>query len=205
MQKHIRKILKSYSLVLASNSPRRKELLLKYSHFINFRVVPSGFDEHSVKEEICTDLVTRLAYSKARWVTDKLIETNCLESDEIVLGADTIVVLGDRVLGKPRDIDEAIGMFRLLSDKTHEVITAISLINKKTNITKYEKSYVTFGAFNDKIVYNYINFDKSFDKAGGYGVQDAELKPIINRIEGELDNIIGLPTKLLLNTLKESF
>ncbi len=196
MQELIRKTLKSYKIILASNSPRRKELIGRIKN-LQVEIVPSEADENADKTCAVEEKVMNLAYTKALDVFKK--------RGGIVLGADTLVSAGRQILGKPENKKDALKMFEMLCGKTHQVTTGICFISETKIIKKFEKTYVTFGAFNEELVYNYINTGKPFDKAGGYGIQDEELKPLIAAIDGELSNVIGLPLALTEKTLKENF
>lgn len=181
-------------LILASASPRRQQLIKRLG-YLEVSVKVSSFAENLPKTINPIDYAVETAYYKARDIYEK--------TGGLVLGADTIVVIGDKILGKPSDKNEALEMFKMLCDKTHYVVTGICLMSIDKTIKKYEKTYVTFGAFNEKIVYNYI--DKSSAYAGGYAIQDIELQPLIENVDGDIDNVIGLPVKLLDKTLKENF
>lgn len=123
----------------------------------------------------------------------------------VVIGADTVVAVDGKVLGKPIDAADAERMFRLLCGRTHEVVTGYCVASLQKNRSNFQKTYVTFGAFIDKIVYNYINSGAPFDKAGGYGLQDPQLASLITEVTGDKDNVIGLPVAALEKTLKEFF
>lgn len=121
-----------------------------------------------------------------------------------VLAFDTVVGLDGRVFGKPKSADEAIAMFKALCGRTHEVITAVFLCVNGKIIEKTQKTFVTFGAFDRELVYNYVASGAPFDKAGGYNIDDAEIKPLIVRVEGDYDNVVGLPVKLTEKLIEEN-
>jgi septum formation protein len=155
------------------------------------------------------DAVMRLAELKAESVYSRLVSMGAAEADEnggiLVLGADTLVFLDGAPLGKPRDRADAAATLKSLCGRVHEVYTGVCFVFAGKKLKIYEKTYVAFGAFDDKIVYNYIESGKPFDKAGGYGVQDAEIRPLIKGIDGDADNVIGLPVAAVLKILKEKF
>lgn len=184
-------------VTLASASPRRRELVKKID-WVDFDILPSFAEEVTPGEGVSMTgekIALVNAERKAREVYSRAGGT--------VLGADTVVEVGGRVLGKPRDRKEAEDMFRLLCGRTHTVVTGIFLLNEHKSLAEYEKSYVTFRAFDAKIVYNYIESGAPFDKAGGYGLQDGLIAPLIARTEGDRDNIIGFPLRLVEKMLKE--
>jgi septum formation protein maf len=182
-------------ITLASASPRRRQLISRIGG-LEVSIIPSGADEH-VEASSPEELVKKLALKKA--------ETVFSVSGGIVVGADTVVVADGRVLGKPGDDAEARSFFRLLCGRTHEVITGLAVINGLKSVTASESTLVTFNDFDDGIIERYIADGRPFDKAGGYGIQDAELKPLIAKIEGDEDNVIGLPVNLLRTMLEENF
>lgn len=189
-------------LILGSLSPRRAELIKKISGW-TARIVAPNIIETIIKDETALQNVSRLAMIKAQNVFDAL--QNEIDEETVVLGCDTIVVIGGKILGKPKSEQDAIEMFKLLENNVHYVYTAVCFISKTKKIEKIGKTSVTFGALNDKIVYNYIKAGNSYDKAGGYGLQDSSIASMIVSVEGDKDNVIGLPTKLIAQTLSEHF
>ena len=151
-------------VILASASPRRKEILQNTK--LNFDIQKSDIEEVILENESPEDMVVRLAYEKAFDVAKR-------NTDRLVIGADTIVALDNEVLGKPKDQNEAYQMIKRLSNKTHKVITGISLINLKENkiIKDYVVSFVTFKDLSEDSIKDYINTNESLDKAGAYGIQ----------------------------------
>lgn len=184
-------------IILASASPRRKEILQNTK--LKFEVQKSEIEEAVFEEESPESMVVRLAYEKAFDVAQK-------NRDKLVIGADTIVVLGDEVLGKPKDEEEAFDMIQKLSNKTHRVITGISLINLKKGIVvnDYQVSYVTFKDLSEDSIKDYINTKESLDKAGGYGIQGYGAL-LVEGIQGDYFNIVGLPISKLSDLLKDHF
>lgn len=182
-------------ITLASASPRRKELIKKIEG-LTVEICPSGADEN-VAERNPEKLASRLAELKAQSVFD--------ERGGIVVGADTIVAVDDRVLGKPKSESEAYEFFRLLCGRTHKVITGVAVISERAKAVDCEVTTVTFAPYDENTVSAYIKTGSPFDKAGGYGIQDEGMKPIVTAVEGDLDNVIGLPVKKLAKILEENF
>lgn len=196
MRAHLRKILKSYNVILASASKRRIELIKQIPN-LEVTVIPS-FAKEECKFLLPQEIVVALAQLKAGEVFSRF-------SDSVVIGADTVVAIDGEILGKPKSEKEAENMIRKLSARQHEVYTGVCIMSKEKIIKNFEKSCVKFGAFNDKIVYNYIKLGRCLDYAGAYGLQDPEFAPMIESIWGSRDNIIGLPVNLVQNMLKEIF
>lgn len=172
-------------LILASASPRRRELLAELG--IPFEVVVAQVTEH---EDPTTDPRTMVAHNaalKADWVAAR-------HPDAYVLGADTTVFIGDAVLNKPRDLAEARAMLRRMSGRTHHVFTGIALRRQAENlrIDRGVTSAVKFRAFDDAVIDAYFKVANPLDKAGGYGIQEAG-EMIVAGWEGSFTNIVGLP------------
>ena len=180
-------------IILASNSPRRKELLEK--HGVNFTVKPSNVDEVIDKNLSVYENVMNLAKIKALDVFNR-------NPNEVVLAADTIVVFENEILGKPIDEMDAFRMLKLLSGKTHEVITGVALCSKDSQIIDYEVSKVTFNKITEEEILEYIKTKEPMDKAGSYAIQGIGSK-FVKSYEGEFDNIVGLPMKLVLKMLSK--
>lgn len=179
-------------VILASNSPRRKELLAEAN--IDFCVIPSDFDEPKNNNGLSPEkYVESLAYGKAKSVYDK--------KGGIVIGADTVVVLGGEILGKPSSKTEAVKMLTALSNKTHEVITGYAVLSKDKTYTGFEKTLVTFNELSLNLINDYVDTGSPLDKAGGYGIQDGY--PLVKEIRGDYDNVVGLPTYKILQILAE--
>ncbi len=178
-------------IILASNSPRRRELLKGAG--VNFKVIPSDFVEDKRPELTPCDYAEYLAFSKAKSVLDK----NC---GSVVIGADTIVVFNGEILGKPSSFENAVDMLKKLSGKKHEVITGYAVITDKKHIVSHEVTKVTFNELSLKFIEDYVKTGSPMDKAGAYGIQDGNLA---KKIDGEYDNVVGLPTKKILKALTE--
>ncbi|HIP75425.1 MAG TPA: septum formation protein Maf [Thermococcus paralvinellae] len=171
--------------VLASQSPRRREILGRF--FENFKVVPSNADENVIAENP-REKAIEVARRKAWEVYNKTGGT--------VVGADTIVVLENKVLGKPRDKEEAKEMLKLLSGKIHEVITGYCIIHKG-EITGFEVTKVKFRELGEEEIDWYVRTGEPLDKAGAYAVQ-GKAAIFIEWIHGDFYNVMGLPVKVVL-------
>jgi len=179
-------------LILASGSPRRKQIISEMG--LKFKIIKSPFVEEFDHEHFDYKLIENLAYGKAKTVCD------LLDTEKLVIGADTVVILNNKILGKPNNFDEAKSMLELLSDKKHFVVTSICVINSKTKEYKLKSttSYVEFNKLSNEMINDYILNFKPFDKAGSYGIQELP-KGFVKNIEGSFENIIGLCP----NTLRE--
>lgn len=187
-------------IILASASPRRKELLNMFVQ--NFEICVSGADETLQDGLSPEDQVMRLAYLKSKNVYEKY------NDDRIVIGSDTIVVKDNKIYGKPKNKEEAKRMIKelLIGDKSHYVITGLSVLIKDGDIEKeyntFEKTKVYFGDISDEEIDKWINSGKALDKAAAYGIQD-EFCVFIDRIEGNYTGVVGLPTHKLYEIIKE--
>ena len=169
-------------LVLASKSPRRSEILKNAG--IDFTVRVADADETIPEGTKPEDAVVFLAARKAMAVPR--------ENDEVVLGADTVVVLDDMILGKPKDRDDAFNMIKRLSGRVHSVFTGVCAIGNGISLTFAEETKVEFYPLSDNEIYDYINTNEPYDKAGAYGIQGLASK-FIRGIEGDYFNVVGLP------------
>ena len=181
-------------IVLASASPRRQVLLRNAR--IPFVVEPADIDETPLPGESPKDYAERLAREKARAVSRK-------RPLDLVLGADTIVVVDNAILGKPRDAGDAARMLRLLSGRTHAVITGVCLVGP----TAFEKmtsetTRVTMNCLSDDEIRDYVATGEPMDKAGAYAIQGIASR-WIPRIEGDYSNVVGLPVALVCGMLSE--
>lgn len=183
------------SFILGSGSPRRRELL---GEIINdFTVIISDSEEMESHPGGPLLLVQENARLKAKAVAQ-------LRPRSWVLGADTLVAMGEMVMGKPKDLDEAFNMLRSLSGKTHEVSTGLCLVHVESNYeeTRVETSLVTFKDINNKIIDEYFEHVNPLDKAGGYAIQTRS-DLIIEKFIGSHSNVIGLPVEMLSEWLSE--
>lgn len=183
-------------IILGSSSPRRADILKKLK--LDFEIIPSSYVEPHDQTDFSYAYVENLAYNKALYVAKELHPEK-----HLVLGADTIVVIDNKILGKPKDYAEATKMLNELSGKTHFVVTATSIIDSQTmtSKTKSTTTYVTFNNLTEEQIDYYISNFKPFDKAGSYGIQELP-DGFVKSVEGELDNVIGLPSKTVLEILK---
>lgn len=183
-------------IILASQSPRRHELIKKLN--IEFDVILPTFEEKLSSDDYSDEIIKNLSLSKALSVLENKI------SNSIVISADTVVVFENKIFGKPKDEKHAKEMLQKLSDNTHFVVTAVSVIDSDTkkSITKLTKTFVTFQNLSDKLIDKYIKEKRPLDKAGAYGIQEMG-EEFIKKVDGDLDNVIGLPTKTLKNILEE--
>ncbi len=172
-------------IILASKSPRRKQLLKQIG--INFSIEISGIDETMELNLSPHHIAENLSKEKARKVSQKFPE-------ELVVGADTLVVYKKQILGKPKNDTESFDMLSMLSGKTHKVITGVSLqcINKNINTTFHETTKVTFHTLSNSYISYYINTYNPYDKAGSYGIQDW-FAVCVKKIDGCFYNVMGLP------------
>ena len=183
-------------IILASSSPRRADILKK--HNIGFEIIPSPYVEDHSRTDFSYDFIENLAYNKAKAVVPLVNEP------ALIIGADTIVVLDGKILGKPNGYDGAFEMLKNLSGKTHHVVTAIAIINSTTGDYKIKSttSEVAFENLTDEQIKYYIDNFKPFDKAGSYGIQEMP-DGYIKSFTGDLENIIGISSKTLLEMIGE--
>jgi septum formation protein len=179
-------------LVLASHSPRRRELLEN----AGFQVVvrPSNVPEELGRDEEPEGYVRRLATAKARAVARA--------AGEVVLGADTVVVLGGRVLEKPCDEQDAASMLRMLSGRQHSVLTGICIIHDSGELEDVSRTEVTMHSMSEHEIASYIASGEHRDKAGAYGIQGRASK-FVSRVDGCYFNVVGLPVSLVYRTLRQ--
>jgi septum formation protein len=172
-------------LILASASPRRKQLLSELG--LTFDVVVADVTEHEDPSTDPREMVTHNAALKADWVSAR-------HPDLYVLGADTTVFIDQRVLNKPADLDEARAMLKKLSGRTHTVFTGVALrrASDRVRIDEGVTSEVTFKAFDDAVIDAYFKIVNPLDKAGAYGIQDGR-DLIVASWQGSFSNIMGLP------------
>jgi septum formation protein len=171
--------------ILASGSPRRKQLLNQIG--LEFTVIPSDVDE-----DFTLDLPPE-AFTE-HWAREKAKSVAKIHPDSLIVGADTIVVLDENILGKPKDKKDSFNMLQSLSGKTHEVITGVSFISLEQELdhTFNERTFVSFNTLSDRDINSYIDIYNPLDKAGSYGIQDW-FSVHIHRVEGCYYNVMGLP------------
>lgn len=178
-------------IILASRSPRRRQLLAMLN--IPHTVQPAELDESRRAGETPVDYACRLASEKARSVAADF-------PGQLVLGADTTVVLDVETLGKPTDADEAKRMLARLSDRTHEVVSAIAVVEGTRLEAAVDVTRVTFRQLSEEFVGDYVATGEPLDKAGAYGIQGYGAA-LIERIEGDFFGVMGLPVRLVLDLL----
>ena len=172
-------------IILASSSPRRQQIL-KENNYV-FEIIPSPYVEDHSRTDFSYDFIESLARNKA------LAVVPLVKDSSTIIGADTVVVLDGRILGKPDGREGAIKMLKSLSGKIHSVVTSIAVINSKTGECRINSttSNVEFEQLSDEMIEFYIDNYKPFDKAGSYGIQEMPAG-YIKSYTGSLDNIIGL-------------
>jgi septum formation protein len=194
-------------LVLASASPRRSQLLTQAG--FTFEVRPAHIPEDPTPGEDPTAYVTRLAREKAQAVFDKIaaeaeseVASGAIDTHSLaVLGADTTVTLDGQILGKPEDAADAARILRLLSGRSHRVITGVALVTREAVEVAAEVTAVQFLTLSDKEIAAYIATGEPMDKAGAYGIQGQAAK-WIPRVEGCYFNVMGLPLALVATLLE---
>lgn len=187
--------MKKINLILASQSPRRKELMDVIG--IPFSIEVADIDETMNLDGNLVDEIKELAYKKAKVIADN-------HKDSVVIGADTIVVYENKVLGKPKTNEDAFEMLKLLSGNTHKVLTGVSIINCG-DIQKFcSISEVTFNELSDDEITKYIETKEPMDKAGAYGIQGFG-GCFVREIKGDYYTIMGLPLSLVYQELMKIF
>lgn len=181
------------TLILASNSPRRQELLAELGY--QFQVEPSYFEE-SERGLSAHDTALGFARGKAEEVFSRFPEA-------VVLGADTVVTLDGEILGKPKDQEDAVRMLKLLSGRTHTVLTGVCVLSEEYKETAVIATQVTFYALTEEVIAAYIASGLPFDKAGAYGIQDGY--PLVKEIHGSYTNVVGLPTEQVEKMLAAAY
>jgi septum formation protein len=181
-------------LVLASASPRRRELLSN-AH-ISFEVHPAEINEDPLPNEPAKAYAERLARQKAQAVAQQ-------HPNNPVLGADTIVVIDNQILVKPVDAADAARMLRLLSGRTHQVMTGVCLVMSGCHTVASETTAVTMTKISEQEIADYISTGEPMDKAGAYAIQGIASR-WIPRIEGDYSNVVGLPVALVYRMLRQA-
>ena len=188
--------LDKYNIILASNSPRRKELLGGLDLEFQVKVIP-GLEESYPESLPAQQIPAYLAEQKASAYLDSL------KDNDLLITADTIVWNNNQVIGKPADRDEAIAMIRSLSGHEHQVITGVCLTTKSFKKTFSVTSSVRFAELTDEEIIYYVDKYRPFDKAGAYGIQEWIGYVAVENIEGSFYNVMGLPVQRLYKELKE--
>lgn len=178
------------NIILASKSPRRKEILEKAGY--TFDITAPNFELDINGKTYSDDLLLKCVTGKSASIEVKV-------QDYLLISADTVVVLDNIIIGKPKNEKEAYDILSKLSGKTHFVATGINLIHsmglQKKEVSGIEKTYVTFKSLSDTEIIEYIKSAKPLDKAGAYGIQDPNFN-FATKIDGNLDNVIGFPMTL---------
>lgn len=189
--------MRHVKVILASASPRREELLKQIG--IVPEIIPSDIEE-KVTSENPRQVVEELSRQKAEsvWEWHRIQE----EDNFIVIGSDTVVALDGKILGKPKDENEAEHMIHLLQGKSHQVYTGVTLVDRKQSITFSEKTLVFVHSMAEQEIKEYVARGESLDKAGAYGIQ-GYFSAFIDRIEGSYANVMGLPVGSVYQWLKK--
>lgn len=188
--------LKEYNIILASNSPRRRELLTTLGLKFESKTIP-GIKETYPKELIGQAIPMHIASLKAEAYRNQMAEK------DLILTADTIVCVNGEVLGKPKDAEDALRMLHKLSGRCHEVITGVCIMTSKGTHTFAVTSNVTFDHLSDEDINYYITNYKPYDKAGAYGIQEWIGLVGVTKIEGSYFNVMGLPVQRLYKELQK--
>lgn len=187
--------LNSYNVILASKSPRRQELLKGIG--IDFTIMTKDIDESFPQNMSPYDVAPYLSVKKAKAFNDSELPDNYM-----IITSDTVVIVDDKILGKPKDAEEARSMIRLISGRKHSVITGVTVHTKHKTKTFSVTSKVSFINLDDEEIEHYVNNYKPFDKAGAYGIQEWIGYIGVDYVEGSYFNVMGLPTQKLYNILK---
>lgn len=177
-------------LTLASQSPRRKQLLEMLG--LPIRVVPANIPEAPLPRETPLAYSKRLAREKARAVPG-----------EFVLGADTIVVMDEHLLEKPADVEDAVRMLTLLQGRSHEVISSVALAHNGDEVVRTDVTRVTFRPCDEAMLRAYVATGEPMDKAGAYGIQGYGAA-LVEKVEGDFFGVMGLPVRLVLELLDQA-
>ena len=193
--------------ILASASPRRKQLLEQIG--LNFDIVPSNAEE-VISKTLPSEVVVELSQLKcmdiATQIEQGIITLNEPDNDSVVIGADTIVSIKNRILGKPIDAEDAYLTLKSLSSQCHSVFTGVTLaFIRQQSIVKqmsfYEETKVFMKELSDSLIQSYIASGECFDKAGSYGIQGLGCI-LVEHIEGDYNNVVGLPVSRLYDVLQ---
>lgn len=188
-------------IILASSSPRRIEMMKKNGY--EPEIIPAHVDEEILIDMSCEAAAMAMAYKKAAYIAEQLVRnehgidssTNASRNkDAVIIAADTIVVYGDEIMGKPVDKDDAYRMLSRLKNSYHQVMTGVAIIDTTKNIKHCfcDTTDVYFKDYTDEELLAYINTEEPYDKAGGYAIQGTFGK-YIDRFEGNYDNVVGFP------------
>lgn len=180
------------NIILASASPRRKELLCRV--FADFQVIPASGREEADDSLPPENYVAALASRKCG-------EVFAAHPDSVVIGCDTVVVFGDKILGKPSDKDDAVNTLKTLSGKTHKVMTGVCVRSPYKTLSGVEITEVSFNVLGERFIEDYVASGSPMDKAGSYGIQDGG---IVRSYVGSYTNVVGLPVGLVKKLASEA-
>ncbi|MBR1411596.1 MAG: septum formation protein Maf [Prevotella sp.] len=189
-------VAKDYKIILASNSPRRKELLAGIDVQFEVRVI-QDIDESYPADLPTKDIAEYISHKKAA------VYQQQMAPDELIITADTIVVLGNEVMGKPHDEADARRMLRELSGQTHQVITGVTLTTIQKQVSFSVETDVTFKQLSDSEIDYYVSHYKPFDKAGAYGIQEWIGHIGVTGLQGSYFNVMGLPVQRIYEALRQ--
>jgi len=187
-----------YKLILASNSPRRKELLAGLGVPFEVRVL-QNIDEHYPENLPVNEVARYIAKEKAD------AYRRIVAADELIITADTVVIVGDEILGKPMDEADAVRMLRLLSGRTHQVTTGVCLLTAEKERCFDVTTDVTFKTLTDEEIHYYVNRYRPFDKAGAYGIQEWIGYIGVTGLNGSYYNVMGLPVQRIYQELTKHY
>ena len=187
-----------YKLILASNSPRRKELLAGLGVPFEVRVL-QDIDEHYPENLPVNEVARYIAKEKAD------AYRRIVAPDELIITADTVVIVGDEILGKPIDEADAVRMLKLLSGRTHQVTTGVCLLTAEKERCFDVTTDVTFKALTDEEIHYYVNRYRPFDKAGAYGIQEWIGYIGVTGLNGSYYNVMGLPVQRIYQELTKHY
>lgn len=184
------------NIILASSSPRRKELLSQIG--VDFAVVKPHLEEKVREQESPESVVMSLAFQKAMEVFEKC------DDESIIVASDTVVVYENVILGKPVDTNNTLEMLKMLNGRSHKVYTGLAFVNKENKYIDYEVTEVVFNDNSDEWISKYIGSTNTLDKAGGYGIQGVG-SILVDKINGDYYNVMGLPLSLFVKIMKDVF
>jgi len=182
------------TIILASSSPRRAELLKKVVR--KFKIIPSKVDEANIPAPSPKSFCIKAALAKAKDIAEK-------HKNAVVIGADTIIALGKKIIGKPKNKRDAVRILKSLAGRTHQVITGLAVVdsNSSKTLTAYEVTRVKMKKVKAGEIKEYVESGRPLDKAGAYGIQEIE-DIFIEKIDGDYDNVVGLPVRALKKLLR---
>ncbi|WP_028904328.1 Maf-like protein [Prevotella sp. P6B4] len=189
-------VMRKYKYVLASNSPRRKELLAGLGLKFEVRVI-DGIDESYPASLPASEVAQYIAEKKA----DAYRST--MQADELIITADTVVIVGEDILGKPHDEADAVRMLREISGRTHQVTTGVSLLTSTQQCSFSVTTDVTFKQLTDEEIQHYVSHYRPFDKAGAYGIQEWIGYIGVTGLHGSYYNVMGLPVQRIYTELQK--